>query len=162
MILDQNEFEYLLSNNFKEVKHKIILDCLLIDRLFENITEKDLFGKGDDIKLCLDDLYVAGGYFFKYNENKIFAEQYKEDFKRFNENQAIDLFYAKPFRTSFDMDVDEFHQIKYTTSNGLDVYSRNIDKRIDGFIQKITIQYTLADDGRENIKIIDFFDAAAK
>lgn len=121
------EFKNLLETKFKTKFNTIYNfeeDCKFIDDFVQDIN------KFPFLQIDWNNLFVAGGYFFKYNENAVYSRLLPELLQEFKNNQSIDFFYLAAI-PSID------GNLKYTI-DGISVYRQNYE--IKG--KKITFNWS--------------------
>jgi len=143
MLLTPDELVMLLNNNFPNVKHEIIQDCLKIK---QSIIE--LFANRSEININY--LFVSGGYFFKYDDNNILRLVFQKEFNEFKNKQAIDFFYTGIIPKQ------NTDTLKYSFKNlekEISVYSRVL------YISNLNVTFQFVEGDHANLRLIDYFDA---
>lgn len=139
------DFEILLKtkfnlNSFANFRFNIIEDIETIQHLIATNSENHHF-----LGVNLDNLYVAGGYFFKYNENAVYSRLLPNLFEDFRANQSIDFFCGVP--------IERQGILKYSI-NSLQVFTEN------HYLNNIKVTFNWSNQALPDGKtILDFFDS---
>lgn len=117
-----DEFEkILMQDRFKNVNHDLKKDIEHISTIFKfsNQNNDSLYSFADGlIRVPYEQIYVSGGYFFKYSQNNPYAIIFPVAHKKFQSNQKIDLYFSGDFE---NWDIKTIFKPRYTTLNGTDM-----------------------------------------
>ena len=125
-----DEFEKILEQDrFKHVNHDLKKDIEHISSIFSNHKNDNLYSFADGlIRVSYEQIYVSGGYFFKYSQNNPYAIIFPDAHQKFQSNQKIDLYFSGDFE---NWDIKTIFKSRYTTLNGTDMsldWSRDNNK----------------------------------
>ena len=137
-----DEFEKILEQDrFKHVNHDLKKDIEHITTIFSNQNNDYYYSFADGlIRVPYDQIYISGGYFFKYSQNNPYAIIFPDAYQKFQSNQKIDLYFDKDFA---NLDIKTIFNSRFTTLNGT-VMSLELSHKE----AEITINYLLCNDGK--------------